>query len=370
MVLTRQLRLQYIVIHAVLTWRERRRLGLPLDVRVMAMNSRSTICFLLLVVCPGCLAAGEDSWQHYQDGGHYPARTPDMSPDGSVIVFSSPRTGNGDIYQIKRDGSQRIRLTDNPAFETDPIFSPDGSTIAFSREADGCRHIWLMDRDGSKQRQLTSGRVLDDPSSISPDGTELMLWRSPLATGMGRVVTSCAVNLQSKKIRTLEAFPIYSPDGAKVAFSQYNETNMSNDIWIMQSNGSNKRFLVSGHSPKFSPDGNTILYATDHKQPGSLWNMIGIDGSNSRKFGRVADPVFTQDGKHVLCLSPEWQREIWKLDLDGSNRERLQAPTGYIDFFRPCHDGFIIKLVTHDRVGEIFVVNTDDWTVERVASMR
>ncbi len=46
------------------------------------------------------------------------------------------------------------------------------------------------------------------------------------------------------------------------------------------------------------------------------------------------------------------------------------GPTGYIDFFRPCRDGFIFKLVTHDRVGDIYVVNTDDWTVKRVASMR
>ena len=102
----------------------------------------------------------------------------------------------------------------------------------------------------------------------------------------------------------------------------------------------------------------------------SLWRMIDIDGSNSREFGRVAGPVFSPDGKYVVCLSPEWQREIWRLDLDGSNRTRLQAPTGYIDFFRPCRDGFIIKLVTHDRVGDIYVINADDWTVERVASMR
>ena len=342
----------------------------PSGDRVMANLLRIAIHVSLLVVCTGCSPVEEDSWKHFQGGGQYRARTPAMSPDGLVIVFSSPRKGNGDIYQINRDGSRRIRLTNSPAFETDPIFSPDGSTIAFAREADGRRHIWLMDPDGSKQRQLTSGRVLDDLSGFSPDGSELILWRSPLSTGMGRAVTSYAVDLRSKQIRTLEAAPVYSPDGARVAWNPYNEPDKLYEIWIAEADGSNKRLLVSGHSPRFSPDGNTIMYSTENSHPGRFWKMIDVDGSNSREFGRVEDPVFAPDGKHVLCSSPEWQREIWKLDLDGSNRKRLQAPTGYIDFFRPCRDGFILKLVTDDRVGDIYVVDTDEWNVERVASMR
>ena len=107
----------------------------------------------------------EDSWRHYKSGGSYPARTPSMSPDGSVIIFSSPRSGNGDIYQVNSDGSSPIRLTSDPSFETDPIFSPDGSSIAFARETNGCRHIWLMNRDGTNLKQLTFGSVLEDISN-------------------------------------------------------------------------------------------------------------------------------------------------------------------------------------------------------------
>jgi hypothetical protein len=48
----------------------------------------------------------------------------------------------------------------------------------------------------------------------------------------------------------------------------------------------------------------------------------------------------------------------------------LPAPTGYIRSFRPCRDGFIFSLVTNDRVGDVYVVNTTQWTLERVASIR
>jgi Tol biopolymer transport system component len=331
-----------------------------------------TFALALLAAIAGCTGAGEDSWRHYVSGGHYPARTPSMSPDGAVIIFSSPQSGHGDIYRINADGSASVRLTADPSFETDPIFSPDGLTIAFAREADGCRHIWLMDRDGTNQRQLTSGSVLDDTASFTPDGAELLLNRSPVSIGMGmgRSVENIAVNLRTKEVRKCEGFPEYSPDGKTIAEWRINDSDKRYEIWIMDADGSNKRFLVAGHSPRFSPDGSTVLYSTDsYVDAGSNWKMIATDGSDDREIGRMADPVFSGDGEHIVCLSPSYQRELWKMDLDGANKSRLSAPVGYIDVLRRCRAGVILKIVTDDRVGDIYVIDTDVWTVRRVASM-
>jgi TolB protein len=336
----------------------------------MSDRSVHVLIALLAAVFAGC-HAGEDSWAHYTNGGFYAARTPDMSPDGSLIVFSSPRSGQGDIYRINSDGAAPVRLTTDPSFETDPLFAPDGLTIAFSREANGCRNVWLMDRDGSNQKQLTSGSVLDNAQAFSPDGSELLVARSKLSTGMGRSLEYVAVNLATKKVRKLDAYPEYSADGKNVAYFNISDSNKRYEIWLMDADGSNNRFLSAGHSPHFSPDGNTILYSTEGNvsEPGSLWKTIAVDGSNDRELGRMADPAFTRDGKHLVYLSPSYQRELWRMDFDGANRTRLQAPTGYIDFLRPCRRGFILKLVTDDRVGDIYVIDTSDWTVERVASM-
>jgi hypothetical protein len=56
-------------------------------------------------------------------------------------------------------------------------------------------------------------------------------------------------------------------------------------------------------------------------------------------------------------------------DVDGTSRTRLVAPVGDLDFLRPCRRGFILKLVTDNRVGGIYAIDTAAWTVERVASM-
>ncbi len=54
-----------------------------------------------------------------------------MSADGSLIVYSSPATGHGDIYRINADGSRRVRLTADPNYEGFPKFSFDGTRMAW-----------------------------------------------------------------------------------------------------------------------------------------------------------------------------------------------------------------------------------------------
>ena len=338
------------------------------------MTRRSVVLLgSTLLVCVGCLPRGEDRWKHFIGGGFYSSGPPSMSPDGAKIVYSSPRTGNGDIYQVDREGSNQRRITDNPKFESHPLFSPDGSTIAFLREADGCRHIWLMSNDGTNQKQLTFGDVLDDLRAFSPDGSELAFDRSLLASGMGRHYESFAIKLRGEQalIRKLEGFSQYSPDGKRIAYTYFNQPKERFEVWMMDADNSNKRFLAVGNAPRFSPDGNGILYARENFSPESVWLSMTADGINPREIGRWCDPVFTSDGKHIIGLSPEYQREIWKMDADGSNRERLEAPTGYADFLQPCRNGFMLRLVTgKDRVGDIYVIDTQKWSVEHVTSMR
>lgn len=61
------------------------------------------------------------------DSDFYPA----MSQNGKWIAFVSTRSGNPDIYAMKADKSETIRLTDNPAVDGEPAFSADGRRIVF-----------------------------------------------------------------------------------------------------------------------------------------------------------------------------------------------------------------------------------------------
>jgi len=44
--------------------------------------------------------------------------------EGTKIAFQSDRDGNFEIYVMEADGSDPVRLTDNPAMDSQPAWSP------------------------------------------------------------------------------------------------------------------------------------------------------------------------------------------------------------------------------------------------------
>ncbi|WP_337176479.1 DPP IV N-terminal domain-containing protein [Paludisphaera sp.] len=77
--------------------------------------------------------------------------TPAPGRDG--LLFSH----ENDLYYIALDGSRGVRLTNDPAEETDPRFSPDGKRVAFVRDYD----LHVVDLEGGPARALTTGGSTD-----------------------------------------------------------------------------------------------------------------------------------------------------------------------------------------------------------------
>jgi len=138
---------------------------------------------VLLAFISGC-DPGEDSWAQYRSDHTYYGGPPSVSPDGRNVVFSSPRSGGGDLYRVAREGL--TRLTESEDFEAQPFYSPSGDKIAYVREGGGWRHVWVMNADGSNQTQLTTGRVLDDLVGFSPDCRKIYFTRAMPSSGPSR----------------------------------------------------------------------------------------------------------------------------------------------------------------------------------------
>jgi len=78
---------------------------------------------------------------------------PDISPDGSMILFTSSHGGNLDLWVISPTGRDPVQLTfydgsdDEPGYDLEASWSPDGKKIAFSSTRSGYWAIWVMEPD-------------------------------------------------------------------------------------------------------------------------------------------------------------------------------------------------------------------------------
>ncbi len=95
-----------------------------------------------------------------------------FAPDGKII-FTSPRSGNVDLWEMNADGSEQQPLTSGEGgFNIAPHVTNDGSYIVFSSTRGGdALHLWRINADGRNALQLTNGNKNDERFfDISQDG--------------------------------------------------------------------------------------------------------------------------------------------------------------------------------------------------------
>jgi len=79
--------------------------------------------------------------------------SPQISPDGTMILFASMHGGNADLWVMPAKGGDPVQLTffegddSNPGFDVEGSWSPDGKKIVFSSTRTGYWAIWVMELD-------------------------------------------------------------------------------------------------------------------------------------------------------------------------------------------------------------------------------
>jgi TolB protein len=170
-------------------------------------------------------------------------------PDGKSIYLTVSQGGNPDIFKIKEDGENPIRITNGPlgAMNVEPAIRPDGNKIAFSSDRSGQPMIYTMDMDASNVKRITfAGRY--------------------------------------------NASPVWSPDGKKLAFAGFDKDHF--DVFIMNPDGTTLERLTAANKkngkpsnnedPTFSPDGRHIMFISDRTGSKQIY-IVNVDGSNERR---------------------------------------------------------------------------------------
>jgi TolB protein len=117
-------------------------------------------------------ADGKNRRKLTQQPGTY-VMQPAWSPDGERIAFASDRDGNCELYTIRTDGNELVRVTNHRALDSHPKWSPDGQWIAFTSNRDGNNEVYVVRPDGSGLTNLTRHAAFDDHPAWHPDGRSM-----------------------------------------------------------------------------------------------------------------------------------------------------------------------------------------------------
>ncbi|MBC7237316.1 MAG: PD40 domain-containing protein [Chloroflexi bacterium] len=130
-----------------------------------------------------------------------------ISPDGRYVVYQGGSQDRLDLYLKPLNGGPHHRLTFVGTGQAyDPAWSPDGQRIVFASNQEGDDDIFVV--------------TFGDPEHPNPHTEKLTRgddWQS-------------------------DKHPSYSPDGTQIVY--YSNATGSEQIWIMNADGSNRRPLI------------------------------------------------------------------------------------------------------------------------------
>ena len=132
-----------------------------------------------------------------------------ISPNGKLAAYCAFRgpQREADVFVIPLKGGEERRLTEAPGLDDGPEFSPNGKTIWFNSVRTGRMQVWKMKTNGKRQTQMTFD-------------TDMNSW-----------------------------FPHISPDGKKVVYLAYHDTDLAPDQHLANKNVQLRLIPASGGQP-------------------------------------------------------------------------------------------------------------------------
>lgn len=227
--------------------------------------------------------------------------SPDLSPDGKRVVYTSFRTAEGGtgqtiaIYDIY--GGKKFTLFSKGTLNSAPSWSPDGSKVSFTSNVNGNAELYVINADGTGLKQITFNRAIDTSPSWNPQTGQIAFTSDRSGNPMIYIMNDDGTNEQRLTfVGEYNESATWSPDGSKLAY--VSRSGIQFDIYVVDMKTNVVTRLTqnegSNENPCWSPDSRHISFASNRTGKFQIWTML-YDGSKPRQL--------TRDGENT---SPSW----------------------------------------------------------------
>ncbi len=206
---------------------------------------------------------------------------PAISPDRSIIAFTSYRDKNPDLFLYFLNGKIK-RIYHADGIGSAPDFSPDGKLLVFSASKNGNTDIFLYHIDTGEMDRLTSSTAIDTSPRFSPGGKAIVFTSDRY--GYPQIYTMTVEGLNITRLGTIGTYndqPCWSPDGKYIAYSSMQNNRF--EIFLYEiTTGRNIQLtynMGSCENPVFSPDSRRIAFQSNRNGKYQIYS-ININGTN------------------------------------------------------------------------------------------
>lgn len=255
----------------------------------------------------------------------------------SRIVFSSWDGSNCGVFVMFADGSGLTRLTSMEYNSFSPRWSPDGTRIVYA--SNESKDLFIMHSDGGNKINITNTEnYAEGFPAWSPDGKRIAYVANRDDGLLGcdiYVVDDRGNRFRLTDTGHLNVFPEWSPDGKMIAF--ITDRNGSFDLFIMNSDGSEERYITSltknrkaleALAISWAPDGSQIAFSSDLEGSFDIY-VIDLHTHQTVNLTKQhaydeAFPTWSPDGSRIAFLSyQDGNICICTMNRDGSNKKTI-----------------------------------------------
>jgi TolB protein len=184
---------------------------------------------------------------HFENPAAPTNSSPEFTPDGRHVLFSSTLTDWAQIYIANLDGSQPRRISRINAIDVSPRVNPKtGTDVLFISDRSGKQQLWRMNIDGGDLEMLTNGEGEVANPCWSPDGRHVAFaWTQGYEIGGFNIFWMDIADrkpIQLTKDSGVNENPWWAPDGLHIVYTSRRGSNTQ--VFSMLADGTGVRQLT------------------------------------------------------------------------------------------------------------------------------